>query len=105
MDVIVGIGRPFLYAYSSYGPEGIDQALTILRVSAQRDAVFFITYSVTTQDEFEMNMRLLGAPTMKDVVSDMVDADSIHQHVVAVPGDRLYDTNCKLPSIFSQTRY
>ncbi|TDL18057.1 hypothetical protein BD410DRAFT_822490 [Rickenella mellea] len=71
----VGIGRPFLYAYSSYGPEGIDQALTILR------------------DEFEMNMRLLGAPTIKDVVPDMVDARSISTHVVAVPGDRLYDSN------------
>lgn len=28
----VGIGRPFLYAYSSYGPEGVDKALQILRV-------------------------------------------------------------------------
>lgn len=41
-----------------------------------------------------MNMRLLGAPTLKDVVSDMVDVGSISQHVVAVPGDRLYDANC-----------
>jgi len=71
----VGIGRPFLYSYSAYGPEGTDHALQILR------------------DEFEMNMRLLGAPTLKDVVSDMVDVGSIHQHVVAVPGDRLYDSN------------
>lgn len=28
----VGIGRPFLYAFSSYGQEGVDKALTILRV-------------------------------------------------------------------------
>ena len=30
---IVGIGRPFLYAYSAYGQEGIDKALKILHVS------------------------------------------------------------------------
>jgi len=71
----VGIGRPFLYAYSSYGPEGIDKALTILR------------------DEFEMNMRLLGATSLKEVIPDLVDAGSIHQHVNAVPGDRLYNAN------------
>lgn len=29
----VGIGRPFLYAFSTYGQEGIDHALTILEVS------------------------------------------------------------------------
>ncbi|KAH0588825.1 hypothetical protein H2248_004624 [Termitomyces sp. 'cryptogamus'] len=71
----VGVGRPFLYAYSTYGPEGIDKALQILH------------------DEFEMNMRLLGAKTMKDVVPSMVDASNIHTHIVAVPEDRLYDSN------------
>ena len=47
------------------------------------------------QDEFEMNMRLLGAPTMKDVTRDMVDASSIKQHIVAVPEDKLYHQNCE----------
>lgn len=47
------------------------------------------------QDEFEMNMRLLGSPTIADVVPEMVDTQSISQHVVPVPGDRLYDSNCK----------
>ena len=28
----VGIGRPFLYAYSAYGQEGVEHALQILRV-------------------------------------------------------------------------
>lgn len=41
-----------------------------------------------------MNMRLLGAPALKDVVPEMVDASNIHTHIVAVPGDRLYDSNC-----------
>lgn len=41
-----------------------------------------------------MNMRLLGAPTLKDVVPDMVDASCLHQHIVAVPDDRLFHLNC-----------
>ncbi len=83
----VGIGRPFLYAYSSYGPEGIDKALTILR------------------DEFEMNMRLLGATSLKEVIPDLVDAGSIHQHVNAVPGDRLYNANCTFHILFEVVSY
>ncbi|KAG6813297.1 hypothetical protein H0H92_012452 [Tricholoma furcatifolium] len=73
--ISVGVGRPFLYAFSSYGPDGVDKALQILH------------------DEFEMNMRLLGARTLKEVVPSMVDASNIHSHIVAVPGDRLYDSN------------
>lgn len=42
-----------------------------------------------------MNMRLLGARTIKDVVPEMVDASNIHSHIVGVPGDRLYDNNCE----------
>lgn len=42
-----------------------------------------------------MNMRLLGAKTIADVVPEMVDASGIQAHTVAVPGDRLYDNNCK----------
>ncbi|KAI5829299.1 hypothetical protein K523DRAFT_274784 [Schizophyllum commune Tattone D] len=71
----VGVGRPFIYAFSTYGAEGVDKAINILH------------------DEFAMNLRLLGAPTIKDIVPEMVDAHNIHSHVVAVPGDRLYDAN------------
>ncbi|EAU91264.2 cytochrome b2 [Coprinopsis cinerea okayama7 len=71
----VGIGRPFLYAFSSYGQEGVEAALQILK------------------DEFEMNLRLLGAPTIKDIQRDMVDASNLPSHVAIVPGDRLYDSN------------
>lgn len=71
----VGIGRPLLYAYSSYGPDGIDKALQILH------------------DEFEMNMRLLGARTIAEIVPEMVDASNIHTHVVPVPMDNLYEGN------------
>ncbi|KAJ7098803.1 FMN-dependent dehydrogenase-domain-containing protein [Mycena belliarum] len=71
----VGVGRPFLYAFSAYGSEGVEKALQILH------------------DEFEMNMRLLGAPTLKDIVPAMVDASNLQSHIVAVPGDSLYNNN------------
>lgn len=45
-----------------------------------------------------MNMRFIGAPTLKDIVPDMVDTRSISAHVVPVPGDRLYDNNCEYTS-------
>ncbi len=41
-----------------------------------------------------MNLRLLGAPTIKEVVPAMVDASTIHSHLVAVPHDQLYNANC-----------
>ncbi|KAF6763025.1 cytochrome b2 [Ephemerocybe angulata] len=71
----VGIGRPFLYAHSGYGQEGVEHGLQIL------------------QDEFQMNLRLIGANTIKEISRDMVDASGLGSHVVSVPGDRLYDSN------------
>ena len=41
-----------------------------------------------------MNLRLIGAPTIKDVTREMVDASNISTHLVAVPEDRLYHQNC-----------
>jgi len=41
-----------------------------------------------------MNLRLLGAQTVKDLVPDMVDASNVHSHLVTVPRDQLYDANC-----------
>ncbi|KAJ7639200.1 FMN-dependent dehydrogenase-domain-containing protein [Roridomyces roridus] len=57
-----------LYSFCAYGTEGVEKAFQILH------------------DEFEMNLRLLGAPTIKDVVPSM-------SHIVAVPGDSLYNNN------------
>ncbi|CAE7119407.1 unnamed protein product, partial [Rhizoctonia solani] len=74
----VGVGRPFIYAYSAYGQEGVEAALQILH------------------EEFEMNLRLLGAPTLKDVVPAMVDTTSLKSHIVAVPQDSLYYTNYEI---------
>lgn len=41
-----------------------------------------------------MNMRLLGARNLKEIVPEMVDASNIHLHTVSVPNDNLYETNC-----------
>ncbi|TBU31119.1 glyoxylate dehydrogenase [Dichomitus squalens] len=68
----VGVGRPFLYAFCAYGQEGVEKAIQIFR------------------DEFEMNMRLLGARTIKDVVPEMVDASSLSSHFVMTPEDNLF---------------
>lgn len=57
-------------------------------------------YPYHTQDEFEMNMRLLGARTITEIVPSMVDASNIHTHMVPVPVDNLYDSNCACPCSF-----
>jgi len=69
----VGIGRGFLYAFSSYGQPGVERAIEILR------------------DEFEMNMRLLGARTLSDLGPEMVDASALHTHAGLAPRDNLYE--------------
>jgi len=52
------------------------------------------------KDEFEMNMRLIGAASVKDLNPSMVDARGLigHGHVQTVPHDTLgldvYDSLC-----------
>lgn len=58
----VGIGRPSLYALSSYGERGVLKALTMLR------------------EEMHLCQRLVGAPTLDQITPDLVDAGSIHNH-------------------------
>ncbi|KAJ7368696.1 FMN-dependent dehydrogenase-domain-containing protein [Mycena albidolilacea] len=70
----VGVGRPFLYSFSAYGTEGVEKAFQILH------------------DKFEMNLRLLGAHTLKDIVPEMVDASNLQSYIV-VPRDDLYSNN------------
>ncbi|CCF54891.1 hypothetical protein NDA11_003540 [Ustilago hordei] len=72
----VGIGRPFLYAYSAYASDGVVHAIQLLKA------------------EMEMNMRLLGAATLKDVVPEMVDARALATHVNFTPpshGHQIYE--------------
>ncbi|KAH9855954.1 glyoxylate dehydrogenase [Lenzites betulinus] len=70
----VGVGRPFLYAFCAYGQDGVERAIQLFR------------------DEFEMNMRLLGARTIDEVVPDMVDASSLSAHTVLAPEDNLFNS-------------
>jgi len=79
----VGVGRGFLYAFSSYGQEGVERAIQILR------------------DEFEMNMRLLGARTISEVVPEMVDASALRSHAGLTPSDNLYNSTYQPLSLAS----
>ncbi|KAJ7647740.1 FMN-dependent dehydrogenase-domain-containing protein [Roridomyces roridus] len=73
----VGVGRGFLYAFSAYGQEGVERAVEILR------------------DEFEMNMRLLGAQTLSDIGPDMVDASGLRARAGIAPQDNLFSATCR----------
>lgn len=68
----VGIGRPFLYAMSTYGLDGVDRAMQLLK------------------DEMEMNMRLIGATSIKDLHPGLLDLRGLRSgHHAVVPGDTL----------------
>ncbi|KAI5287486.1 hypothetical protein KEM54_005963 [Ascosphaera aggregata] len=67
----VGIGRPFLYAMSSYGVNGVEKAMILLK------------------DELEMNMRLIGATKISDLSPDLVDARCLRMRTVSRPSDYL----------------
>ncbi|QBM90553.1 L-lactate dehydrogenase cytochrome [Metschnikowia aff. pulcherrima] len=67
----VGIGRPFLYAMSTYGDDGVYRAIQILK------------------DEMVMNMRLLGAPTIQHLDESFVDVAALDR---STPEDRLFSS-------------
>ncbi|KAI3402151.1 hypothetical protein diail_80 [Diaporthe ilicicola] len=67
----VGIGRPFLYAMSAYGYEGVDRAMQLLR------------------DEMEMNMRLIGCTRVDQLNPSLVDTRSLFNHGNGTPSDNL----------------
>lgn len=81
-----------MYSFSAYGTEGVEKAIQILHVRFI-GIPFFQAQLTPIQDEFEMNMRLLGARTLKEVVPEMVDASNLQSHIV-VPRDDLYGNNC-----------
>lgn len=67
----VGIGRPFLYAMSAYGLEGVDRAMQLLR------------------EEMEMNMRLIGCTSVDQLNPSLVDTRSLFNHGNGTPSDNL----------------
>lgn len=76
----VGMGRPFLYAMSGYGEDGVTRAIQILK------------------NEMLNNMRLLGARNIAELDESFVDAHSLKFHNPNI-NDLLYDGNYQpLPS-------
>ncbi|KAL7893667.1 FMN-dependent dehydrogenase domain-containing protein [Trichoderma sp. SZMC 28014] len=67
----VGIGRPFLYAMSTYGQPGVERVMQLLK------------------DEMEMNMRLIGAAKIEDLHPGLLDTRSLFMHSNATPVDSL----------------
>lgn len=65
----VGIGRPFLYAMSTYGDDGVLKAIQILK------------------DELTMNMRLLGARSVDELDESFIDLSSLYGQS---PDDNLF---------------
>ncbi|WEW59179.1 flavocytochrome b2 [Emydomyces testavorans] len=70
----VGIGRPFLYAMSTYGVAGVERAMQLLK------------------DEMVMNMRLLGCTSVDQLTPDLLDTRGLGHHSVPNPVDRLAES-------------
>ncbi len=67
----VGIGRPALYSLGTYGQQGVEKMLSIVR------------------DELVVGMRLLGCPTVADVTRDLVVVPSLAAHAGSAVPDHL----------------
>lgn len=70
----VGIGRPFLYAMSAYGQDGVDRAIQLLK------------------DEMEMNMRLIGCTSVAELNPGLLDTRALFTHSNSTPTDHLSST-------------
>lgn len=64
-----GIGRPFLYAMSSYGVPGVVRAIQLLK------------------DEMEMGMRLLGVTKLDELRENMCIVKNLETHVGPIAED------------------
>merc|ERR1712151_1097683 len=68
---LVGIGRPSLVGMAAYGEEGVEKVVQIFK------------------DELEMHMRLMGTPTIADMVPKMVITRNVADHFSPAPTDFL----------------
>jgi L-lactate dehydrogenase (cytochrome) len=82
----VGIGRPFLYAMSSYGQPGVDRAMQLLK------------------DEMEMNMRLIGCSSVDQLNPTLIDTRGLSMHTTSVPVDTLVSAHILLV-LFNQANF
>jgi L-lactate dehydrogenase (cytochrome) len=67
----VGLGRPTLVGMAAYGEEGVEKVIQIFK------------------DELEMHMRLMGTPTIKDMLPKMVITRNVADHFSPAPVDFL----------------
>lgn len=67
----VGIGRPFLYAMSAYGQDGVERAFQLLK------------------EEMEMNMRLIGCTKVEDLHPGLLDVKGLFGHSNSTAPDHL----------------
>eukprot|EP00035_Acanthoeca_spectabilis_P023212 m.448293 g.448293 ORF g.448293 m.448293 type:complete len:787 (+) comp19640_c0_seq1:16-2376(+) len=67
----VGVGRPALYAMSSFGAEGVARMIEILK------------------GELHLTMQLMGTPTLADINPKSVIVDNLASHIAMVPPDML----------------
>ncbi|OAA44430.1 Aldolase-type TIM barrel [Metarhizium rileyi] len=70
----VGIGRPFLYAMSAYGQDGVERAMQLLK------------------DEMEMNMRLIGCASVRHLNPSLIDTRGLFVHSNSTAADSLSQT-------------
>merc|ERR1711988_1004169 len=68
----VGMGRPVLYSLASYGQQGIERMVELLK------------------DELIMCMRLMGCPTISDITAAHVIAKNLDSHIPAQARDYLH---------------
>ena len=67
----VGLGRPFLYANSTYGEQGVTRAIQLLK------------------RELLLDMKLLGVSKLSDLTPELLDLRSLHNRTA--PPDMLYN--------------
>jgi len=70
-----GLGRPFLCGIASYGQDGAEKVVQLLRA------------------ELEMCMRLMGTPSIKDIRRDMVITRNLKDHFGEMPAASLPEAN------------
>jgi len=67
----VGLGRPFLYANSTYGEQGVTRAIQLLK------------------RELLLDMKLLGVSKLSDLTPELLDLRSLHNRTA--PPEMLYN--------------
>ncbi|CUS21752.1 LAQU0S03e09956g1_1 [Lachancea quebecensis] len=75
----VGLGRPFLYANSCYGKEGVEKAIDMLA------------------EELQCSMKLLGAKSIKELGPELLDTTGVKNRFIESPGDSLYNAVYQKP--------